>query len=389
MIIESARQLQPHLGMLRREFHRCPEISGHETGTAEKIRKELEEIGGYELQTGIGGCGIIASLRGAKAGKTVALRADMDALQVTEETGLPFSSQTPGVMHACGHDNHITMLLGAARLLAERREKLAGSVRLIFQPSEEMSPHGGSREMIAGGAMEGVDAVFGMHVWPELPLGSVGIKAGPLMASSDHFTVRIKGCLSHAARPNEGVDALVAGSQFVTAVQTIVSRNADPMKSMVITIGTFEAGTRYNIVAGECVLEGTCRTFASDMRDLAEKRLNEILQGVCLLSGCTGTLDYERGYMAVINEPAMAEYMKKTATELFGPEKAVSVEPAMTAEDFSFYLAEKPGAFAWIGTTGEGENAWPLHSSRYNPNEEVLWRGAALMAGLVINFDKQ
>lgn len=387
MIVESARRLQPHLVMLRREFHRCPEISGHEAGTADKIRKELEAIGGYELRTGIGGCGIVASLRGAKPGKTVALRADMDALQVTEETGLSFGSKVPGVMHACGHDNHITMLLGAARLLAERREELAGSVRLIFQPSEEMSPHGGSRDMIAGGAMEGVDAVFGMHVWPELPLGCIGVKAGPLMAASDHFTVKIKGCLSHAARPNEGVDALVAGSQFVTAVQTIVSRNADPMKSMVITIGKFEAGTRYNIVAGECVLEGTCRTFAADMRDLAEKRLNEILQGVCLLSGCTGTLDYERGYMAVINDPSMAKYMKKTASELFGPGKAVSVEPAMTAEDFSFYLAEKPGAFAWIGTTAAGETAWSLHSSRYNPNEEVLWRGAAMLTGLVMNFD--
>lgn len=387
-IIESAKQLQPHLEALRRELHRFPEVSGDEIQTGKRIAEELERIGGYEIRTQVGGCGIVATLKGSRPGKMIALRADMDALQVEEETGLSCSSENKGVMHACGHDNHMTMLLGAARLLAERREELKGSVRLIFQPSEELSPHGGSRKMIAGGAMEGVDAVFGMHVWPELPLGSVGVKAGPLMAASDHFTVKIKGCLSHAARPNEGVDALVAGSQFVTAIQTIVSRNADPMKSMVLTIGTFRAGTRYNIVAGECMLEGTCRTFAPDMRDLAEKRLDEILQGVCLLSGCTGELDYERGYMALINDAEMADYMKQTVSDLFGADKAVAVEPAMTAEDFSFYLAEKPGAFAWIGTTAEGEEIWPLHSNHYSPNEGVLWRGAALFAELALSFDK-
>lgn len=369
-IIEAAKELEPHLQELRRAFHRCPEISGHEVRTAERIEKELREIGGYEIRTGVGGCGIIADLKGGRMGKTVALRADMDALQVEEETGLAFSSENPGVMHACGHDNHITMLLGAARLLA--KEKPSGTVRLIFQPAEELSPHGGSRGMIEEGAMEGVDAVFGMHVWPELPLGKIGIKAGPMMAASDHFTVTIKGCLSHAARPNEGVDALVAGSQFVTAVQTIVSRNTDPMKSMVITIGKLRAGTRYNIVAGDCILEGTCRTFAPELRDLAEKRLGEILQGVCLLSGCTGELEYERGYMAVNNDRKISEYIKKTAAELFGPGQSVTVEPAMTAEDFSFYLEQKPGAFAWIGTTADGEEEWPLHSSRFEPNEGVL-----------------
>lgn len=385
-IIEAAKELEPHLQNLRREFHRYPETSGQEVHTAERIEKELRAIGGYEIRTGIGGCGILAERKGSKAGKTIALRADMDALQVEENTGLACSSEHSGVMHACGHDNHMTMLLGAARLLAELDAE--NTVRLIFQPAEELSPHGGSRDMIAGGAMEGVDAVFGMHVWPELPLGTVGTKSGPMMAASDHFTVTIQGCLSHAARPNEGVDALVAGSQFVTAVQTIVSRNTDPMKSMVITIGKFRAGTRYNIVPGECILEGTCRTFAPELRDLAEKRLGEILEGICLLSGCTGKLEYERGYMAVNNDLEMSEYVKKTAADLFGAEKAVTVEPAMTAEDFSFYLNEKPGAFAWIGTTAEGEEVWPLHNSRFSPNEGVLWRGSALLAELVLRFGR-
>ncbi len=385
-VAESAKAIEEHLRQLRREFHRHPETSGNEKETAARVVRELLDIGGFEIREGVGGNGVIAELSGALPGPTTALRADMDALQIEEETGLPFCSENRGVMHACGHDNHITKALGAARLLAQRKDELRGRVRMIFQPSEELSPQGGSRKMIEEGALDGVDAVFGMHVWPDLPLGKVGVKAGPLMAASDHFTVTIKGKPSHAARPNEGIDALVAGAQFVAAVQTIVSRNADPMKSIVITVGRMNAGTRYNIIAGECVLEGTCRTFDPSVRDLAERRLSEVLAGICTVSGCTGELNYERGYMAVMNDGKMADYMKESADRILGTGTAVSVEPAMTAEDFSFYLDKKPGAFAWIGTTPPGETVWPLHSSHYSPDEGVLWRGAALLAGLVLGM---
>lgn len=388
-IVESAKAMEEHLKHLRREFHMYPETSGNEKETAARVVKELEDIGGFKIQTGIGGNGVIADLLGNFPGPTAALRTDMDALQIEEETGLSFCSENCGVMHACGHDNHLTMALGAARLLAQRKNELRGRVRMIFQPSEELSPQGGARKMIEAGALDGVDAVFGMHVWPDLPLGKVGIKAGPLMAASDHFTVSIKGKSSHAAKPNEGIDALVAGSQFVMAAQTIVSRNADPMKSIVITIGRLSAGTRYNIVAGECALEGTCRTFDPSIRDLAERRLSEVLSGICTASGCTGELHYERGYMAVVNDEKMAVYMKETADSTLGKGTAVSVEPAMTAEDFSFYLDKKPGAFAWIGTTPPGETVWPLHSSHYSPDEGVLWRGAALLAGLAFRLHEK
>lgn len=388
-IVESAKAMEEHLKHLRREFHMYPETSGNEKETSARIVKELEDIGGFKIQTGIGGNGVIADLLGNFPGPTAALRADMDALQIEEETGLSFCSENCGVMHACGHDNHLTMALGAARLLAQRKNELRGRVRMIFQPSEELSPQGGARKMIEAGALDGVDAVFGMHVWPDLPLGKVGIKAGPLMAASDHFTVSIKGKSSHAAKPNEGIDALVAGSQFVMAAQTIVSRNADPMKSIVITIGRLSAGTRYNIVAGECVLEGTCRTFDPSIRDLAEHRLSEVLSGICTASGCTGELHYERGYMAVVNDEKMAVYIKETADSTLGKGTAVSVEPAMTAEDFSFYLDKKPGAFAWIGTTPPGETVWPLHSSHYSPDEGVLWRGAALLAELAFRLHEK
>lgn len=385
-IIDSAKKIQPYLQEVRRNFHKHPDISHYEKKTADIIYEELRKIGVFEIRKNINGYGIIADLKGKTAGKTVALRADMDALQIEEETNLPYKSENKGVMHACGHDVHMTMVLGAARLLAEKKDELCGNVRFIFQPSEEITPEGGSKGMIAEGVLEGVDAIFGMHVWPDLPLGKVGIKAGPLMAASDHFTVTIKGKPSHAAKPNEGIDALVAGTQYVNAIQTIVSRNADPMKSMVITVGKMNAGSRYNIVAGECVLEGTCRTFAPEMRELAEKRLEKILEGICTLSGCTGILKYEKGYMAVINESKSVEYFEKTAKKLYGDNAVVTVEPAMTAEDFSFYLDKKPGAFAWIGTTAEGEEIYPLHNSHYSPNEDVLWRGAALMAQLVLDY---
>ena len=386
-IIESAKKIQPYLQEIRRELHKHPEISREEKKTAEIITEELRKIGISDIKENVNGYGIIAEIHGAGDGKIVALRADMDALQIKEETGLSYKSESEGLMHACGHDVHMTMVLGAARLLNEKKDELKGNVRLIFQPAEEITPMGGSRGMIAGGALDNVDAVFGLHVWPDLPLGKVGIKAGPLMAASDHFTVTIKGKPSHAAKPNEGIDALVAGAQYVSAIQTIVSRNADPMKSIVITIGKMNAGTRYNIVAGECILEGTCRTFAPKLRDLAEERLQTVLDGICTLSGCTGVLNYERGYMAVINESESIEYVSKTVKKLFGNDAAVSVEPAMTAEDFSFYLDKKPGAFAWIGTTKEGDTVYPLHNSRYSPDEDVLWRGAALMAELVLDFN--
>ena len=387
-IVERAQAIQARLQELRRTFHAHPEPSRGEFETAKRVKRELEDIGGYAIRSGVGGCGLLADLDSGRPGPKLALRADMDALQVKEDTGLPCSSLNEGVMHACGHDNHITMLLGAARLLQDlnREGKLRGSVRLIFQPAEELSPHGGSRYMIAAGALDDVDAVFGLHVWPELPLGQVGVKAGPLMAASDHFSVHMEGMTSHAAKPQEGVDAVLAGAQYVSALQSIVSRNADPTKPIVITVGKFNAGTRYNIVAGSCDLEGTCRTFDPEIRDLAERRLDEVLQGVCQLSGCKGKLNYERGYMAVVNNAKMAGYAADTVRKLFGQEAAAEVKPAMTAEDFSFYLAEKPGAFLWIGTTAEGEEIWPLHSCHYSPNEGVLWRGAALLTELVLDF---
>ena len=386
-IIELSKELQSYLIEIKRELHQYPEISNNEKKTSEIILRELRKIKEFKIRENLNGYGIIADLEGKFPGKKIALRADMDALQIEEETDLPWKSKNKGIMHACGHDNHMTMVLGAGILLAKLRDELHGSVRLIFQPAEELSPNGGAKGMIKEGALEGVDCIFGMHVWPELPLNKIGIKKGPLMAASDHFMVKIKGKPSHAAKPNEGIDAIVAGSQYISAIQTIVSRNADPMKSLVITIGKIQGGSRYNIVAGECVLEGTCRTFSPEIRDLAEKRMKEILEGICTISGCQGELNYERGYMAVDNNSEIVDYFIKTAKNLYDENSIIDVNPAMTAEDFSFYLNEKPGAFAWIGTTKEGEEVYPLHNSHYNPNEDILWKGSALFTELVLNYN--
>lgn len=387
-MIESAKGLNEKLVEIRRDFHMHPEISGCEKETGTKIARYLKKLG-YEVQENVGGYGVIGVIMGEKPGKTVALRADMDALQIQELNDTDYKSQNPGVMHACGHDNHMTALLGAAMLLAQDKENLAGEVRLLFQPAEEISPIGGSRKLIAAGALDGVDAVFGLHVWPDLPHGKVGVKGGALMAASDHFTVTIKGKSSHAAQPNEGIDAIVMGTQYVQAIQSMVAREISPIDSAVVTIGRFNAGSRYNIVAENCELEGTCRTLNEDVRNYIEERMKKILKGICLMHDASGNLSYERGYMAVMNDDKMAAAARKTAVKLFGETAVVDLKASsMCAEDFSFYLKEKPGAFLWLGTGNGEEDTYPLHNSRFDVNEDILWRGAAFLAQTARDFNE-
>lgn len=387
-MLKSAEHLKDKLIKTRREFHMYPEISGCEAETSKKVASYLNKLG-FKVTEGVGGYGVVAEMKGNKPGKTVALRADMDALQIQEMNEVPYKSKHDGVMHACGHDNHMTILLGAAELIAGhmKQGEVQGTVRLIFQPSEEKSPVGGSRKMIAEGALDDVDAVFGLHVWPDIPQGKIGVKSGAVMAASDHFTVTIHGKSSHAARPDEGIDALLLGAQFVQAVQNIVSREVNPASPAVVTIGRMEAGTRYNIVAETCTLEGTCRTLNEDVRDHIEKQLKQVLDGICLMHGASGELNYERGYMAVINDEEMVLTARETVAELFGGKAVASVsEPSMCGEDFAFYLKEKPGALIWLGTGREPENTFPLHNSKFDVDEEILWKGAALMAQIAFDF---
>lgn len=389
-LTESAKALMPELTEIRRDFHMHPETSLNEKRTSEKVAEYLTKMGCDEVITHVGGYGVIGVIKGAKEGGVVALRADMDALQITEETGAEYASKNPGVMHACGHDNHITGLLGAARLLLENRDKIRGTVKLIFQPAEEMSPVGGSRGMLESGYMDDVDAVFGLHVWPDLPHGTVGVKAGPLMAATDHFTIKIHGKSAHGAKPDQGIDAVVLGAQFVMQAQTIVSRQVSPLDNAVVTFGIFNAGTRYNIISGECLLDGTVRTLNEETRDKIEHTMRTMLDALCLQSGATAEIEYGRGYPALVNHEAEAELIRNTAISLFGKDHVEDVKlPAMPAEDFSFYLREKKGAFVWLGTAKEGREAWPLHNCHFDVDEDILWRGASLLAQTAIDYLEQ
>lgn len=386
-IIEEAKAIQPELVSVRRDFHQYPEISRHEERTSGKVAGYLKEMGCDEVITQVGGHGVIGVIKGKKEGGVVALRADMDALQIMEETGAKYQSKVEGVMHACGHDDHMTGLLGAAKLLIRRKEELCGTVKLVFQPAEELSPVGGSRGMLESGYLDDVDAIYGLHVWPDLPHGTVGVKAGPLMAATDHFTIKIHGKSAHGAKPDQGVDAVVLGAQFVMAAQTFVSRRVSPLDSAVVTFGIFHAGTRYNIISGECLLDGTVRTLNEKTRDMIEESMRKLLDAVCLQSGATAEITYGRGYPALVNHEEDAALVKKTAAALFGEDHVADVqEPAMPAEDFSFYLKEKKGAFVWLGTAEEGKEAWPLHNCRFDVNEDILWRGAALLAQTALDY---
>ena len=386
-IIESAKALMPELVKIRRDFHEYPEISQHEVETSKKVAAYLKEMGCDEVIEKVNGYGVIGVIKGNTPGGVVALRADMDALQIQEMNEVEYKSKNDGVMHACGHDNHVTGLLGAAKLLCANRDKIKGTVKLVFQPAEELSPIGGSKGMLESGYLDDIGAIYGLHVWPDLPHGKIGVKSGPLMAATDHFTITIHGKTAHGAKPNQGIDAVVLGAQFVMAAQTIVSRKVDPLDNAVVTFGIFNAGTRYNIIAGECVLDGTVRTLNEETRDMIEDSMRKLLDGICLQSGATADIVYGRGYPALVNHEKDAALIRKTAVSLFGEDGVVDVKnPAMPAEDFSFYLKEKDGAFVWLGTAKDGVKPWPLHNSRFDVDEDILWRGAALLAQTAMDY---
>lgn len=383
--IESlVKQYTPKICELRRQIHENPELSYEEVETSALMAKTLRSLG-IEVQETVAGLhAVIGTLYGAKPGPTIALRTDMDALSIPEETDLPFKSKNPGKMHACGHDGHMSILLGTAMVLSALKDEIAGNVVFVCQPAEEKSPTGGAKAIVASGVLDGIDAIYGLHVWPTLPTGQIGVRAGAMMAASDHVQITIHGKSSHAAMPHKGVDAIVAAGQFITAVQDIISRQINPLYPTVLTIGKINGGTRYNIVADTVVLEGTCRTYDKEAQDTVETNLGNFLKGLDAMYGTTSELDYERGYAAVVNEPDQAELIASTVRECFG-DAAVPViaEPAMTAEDYSGYLQKYKGGFFWLGATKPGAPVYPLHNAKFAVDEDCLPIGVELMASLV------
>ena len=370
-----------HVIRHRRWLHTHPELSGQEKETSAYIASALREIGLIPTEN-IGGYGVAAVIHGSADGKCVGLRADFDALSIQEQTGLPFASGHPGICHACGHDMHTAMLLGAAEVLNSMKDSFAGSVKLIFQPSEENAAASGAKQMIADGILENphVDVIFAQHVSPSYPTGSIALNSGAMSASSDRFFITVGGKSSHGSAPESGVDAVVIGAQVITALQSIVARNVSPLDSAVLTIGKVTAGSRYNIIAEECVMEGTCRTLDPKVQERLPARMEAIIKGVAEGMGGTYNFEYVKGFIPTMNAPDACALVQRTAQRLMGHDRVIVPDKtAMTGEDFSFYLREIPGAFYWLGCQKEGEPFYPLHSDHFSPDEAAMKTGLEVM----------
>ena len=381
-LVEGVREsVGEDLVALRREIHREPELGFDTEKTAEKVLSALDGLP-LDIQTGVAENGIVATLQGGGSGPTVGLRADMDALPIHEETGLPFASASDGKMHACGHDGHTTMLVGAARTLCEDsvRERLNGTVKFIFQPAEEGG--GGGRVMVEEGVAEGLDSIFALHLWPGLPFGTASTKPGAVMAAADAFEMTIKGSGGHGAMPHLTADAVVIAAQVVTALQTIVAREVNPVESAVLTVGKIGAGSAFNIIPETAHLAGTVRTLDPDLRERMPERIEELARGIARGMRGDAELDYRFSYPVTRNDPDAARKALDVARGLFGEESVVEASvPSMGGEDFAFLLEKVPGAYIWLGI---GEDASGLHTPTFGFDEGILPRGAALLSALAL-----
>ena len=365
---------------LRRDIHREPELGFDTKKTAEKVLAALEGLP-LEIETGVAENGVVATLEGEGDGPTVALRADMDALPIHEETGLPFASETDGKMHACGHDGHTSMLVGSARALSQERlrERLSGTVKFVFQPAEE--GYAGGRAMVEEGVTDDLRSIFALHLWPGLPLGTAATKAGPIMAASDAFELTIKGTGGHGAMPHQTADAVAIAAQVVTALQTIVSREVNPVEPAVLTVGEIGAGAAFNIIPETARLGGTVRTLNNDLREKMPERIKELARGVAKGMRGDAELGYRFSYPVTRNDAGAAGLALGVVGDLFGEERAVELaNPSMGAEDFAFFLEKVPGAFIWLGI-GDVSG---LHTSQFSFDEEILSQGSALLAALAL-----
>ena len=364
----------------RRDFHQYPELGFDEHRTSKIIGEALKEMG-LAPKMNVGKTGVTADLTFGE-GPTIALRADMDALPMQETSGLDFSSKHDGVMHACGHDGHMAMLLGAAKVLTQNGDSFNGTVRFIFQPAEEGA--GGARYMIEDGCLDGVDEIYGIHVWNYQPVGEVGITDGPVLAAADMFEINIKGIGGHGAAPQGTVDAVVVASHLVQALQTIVSRNTNPLESTVVTIGTISGGHNFNIIADEVTLSGTARAYTEENRNLIKTRMAEIIDGVAKTFGAEISFDYEDGYPPTINHTDPVNKVLKAAERVVG-EKAGMPYLSMGGEDFSYYLQKIPGCFFFVGSAPNDQKLFetPHHCSHFTMDERALLVGPSIYLNLV------
>jgi amidohydrolase len=381
-IVNRIADLHNDIRAWRHDLHAHPELLYDVQRTAATVAEKLKAFGCDEVVTGLGRTGVVGVIRGSKpagAGKVIGLRADMDALPIEEASNLPYKSTVPGKMHACGHDGHTAMLLGAARYLADTRN-FAGTAVVIFQPAEEGG--GGGREMVQDGLMErfGIQEVYGMHNYPGLPVGQFALRPGPLMAAADRLTIEIEGRGGHAARPHICIDTVLVGAQMINQIQSIVARNVDPLDSAVISICMFQAGSTDNVIPQTALLRGTARSLSPQVQDVLETRLREVVEGTARLYGAKAKLTYKRDYPVTRNHDRETAFAAAVASEVVGPERVnANVAPMMGAEDFSFMLNARPGAFIFVGN---GDTAG-LHHPAYDFNDETIPIGTSYWVRLV------
>ena len=369
-VINRVAEYQADLTEWRRDIHMHPETAFEEHRTAALVAEKLESFG-VEVHRGLAGTGVVGTLRAGDGSRRIGLRADMDALDILEATGLPHASKTPGKMHACGHDGHTTMLLGAAKYLAETKN-FDGTVHFIFQPAEEAE--GGGRVMVAEGLFEKfpVDAVYGLHNWPGMPVGTFAVREGPMMAAFDTFEINLKGRGAHAAMPHNGIDTVLMAAQLITSLQTIAARETDPLKSAVVTVTQVHGGDAWNVIPETVMLRGTTRTLDGAVQDQVEAAMNRIVQGVAATFGAEATLHYERRYPATVNHGRETDLAEAVARDLAGQEAVIrDPDPCMGAEDFAFMLNERPGTYVWMGN-GPSDGNRLLHNPHYDFNDDAL-----------------
>ncbi len=372
---ELIHAVEPTVKKHRREIHAHPELGMQEVKTAALVQRELARIG-VPYTANVGKMGVVGLINGEKPGPCIALRADMDALPIQETTGLPFASQEPGICHACGHDTHTAMLLGAAEVLWNIRHDLAGSVKLLFQPAEEMNPTGGMPFMIEDGILMNptVDAAMALHVSSDIPTGSVGYRPGAMSASSNRFFITIKGKAAHGSAPDAGIDAIVTASQVIMGIQTIISRKVKALDSAVLTIGTIKGGDRYNVIAETVSMEGTCRTHNPQVTAMIPLLMEQIIKGICDASGCNYEFRFDSGYPAVVSDEKITTLVKDELVDMLGEERVIYIPtPRMGGEDFAFLAEKVPSTFIRIGCTAEGvTNPAPAHNGAFDPDEDCF-----------------
>lgn len=376
---------------IRRDIHRHPELGMEEFRTAKVVADTLKSLG-LEVTEKIANTGVVGVLEGKNPGKTIAIRADMDALAVEEENDVPYRSTYPGKMHACGHDGHVAILLGAAMILSSMKDSLAGRVKFVFQPAEEKGPDGGAKFMIEEGVLQNpdVDAMIGFHIFPQVPAGNYIVRYGKMMAASDKFKIIINGKGGHPGLPHQTVDAVAVSGYVITALQTIVSRNTDPLDPSVVTLGKITGGTKHNIIAASAEIEGTARSFSNESRNFVEEKIKAIVSSVCEGLGARGEVHYENGYPQLENNNDIVRLLETSLTDMAGSDAVIQMEkPVMGSEDFAYFSHRVPSGYFIIGGKGEDEQFYPNHHPQFNFDECILEQGAVVLSKIAYDYLNQ